>query len=235
MAVISKIFKPRRGLASTMQGSKAGTVLADGEMFIEVQGTTVGKAKCKMKMGDGTTAYSSLPYAMGDTSSDPITFTPNSATTAETALASATSGATLATIVAAMKRAISLNAESITQLNDDQKDLSNVIGTIVIQQYSINTVNSADFLLYKNNKIVNIFNAGSIHFLSNVGAYSTVTLFNIPEAYRPVDDDIYIPIIGANGKRHLLTIHIDGIAAIDSWVDSIDAGTYLSANGVYIL
>jgi hypothetical protein len=72
-----------------------------------------------MKMGDGTTAYSSLPYAMGDTSSDPITFTPNSATTAETALASATSGATLATIVAAMKRAISLNAESITQLNDD--------------------------------------------------------------------------------------------------------------------
>ena len=120
MAVISKIFKPRRGLASTMQGSKAGTVLADGEMFIEVQGTTVGKAKCKMKMGDGTTAYSSLPYAMGDTSSDPITFTPNSATTAETALASATSGATLATIVAAMKRAISLNAESITQLNDDK-------------------------------------------------------------------------------------------------------------------
>lgn len=119
MSVISKIFKPRRGLASTMSGTKASTVLADGEMFIEVQGTTVGQAKCKMKMGDGTTAYSSLPYAMGDTSSDPITFTPNSATTAETALASATSGATLATIVAAMKRAISLNAESITQLNDD--------------------------------------------------------------------------------------------------------------------
>jgi hypothetical protein len=123
MGTITKIFKPRRGLNSTMTGAKANTVLASGEMFFEVQGTTVGQSKCKVKMGDGTTAYSSLPYALGDTSSDPITFTANSATTADSALASAASGATLATIVAAMKRAISLNTTAITKLNDDSNKL----------------------------------------------------------------------------------------------------------------
>ena len=63
---MSYIFQPRRGKKATMNGSKAGTVLGSGEFFIEYPNAGVGKGKCKIKMGDGSTPYSSLPYALGE-------------------------------------------------------------------------------------------------------------------------------------------------------------------------
>ena len=86
MADVSKIFKPRRGTKSIMAGTKKSTVLASGEMFVEVPDAGVGKGASKIKIGDGTTAYSSLPYALGDTSNDQITFSSNTSTTVAAAL-----------------------------------------------------------------------------------------------------------------------------------------------------
>ena len=119
MADVSKIFKPRRGKKSTMNGAKASTILAAGELFVEVPDTGVGKGAGKLKMGDGTTAYGSLPYLLGDTSNDQINFTSNSDTAVTTALNKVSNGAKLGVIVAALKQAISLNATAITKLNDD--------------------------------------------------------------------------------------------------------------------
>lgn len=57
---VGKIFRPRRGKNSTMVTKD--TVLAKGEFFVEVPENGVGTGIGKMKMGDGVTPYSSLPY-----------------------------------------------------------------------------------------------------------------------------------------------------------------------------
>lgn len=122
---MSKIFKPRRGKASTMLGTKASTVLAAGEMFIELPDTGVGTGICKMKMGDGVTAYSSLPYAMGgDIASTEITgsIVEDTSATAAAALANVTTGRTLGAIVGSLRRACQLNAQSIATLNDEKSN-----------------------------------------------------------------------------------------------------------------
>ena len=131
MANVSKIFKPRRGTKSIMAGTKKSTVLASGELFVEVPDAGVGKGASKIKIGDGTTAYSSLPYALGDTSNDQITFSSNTSTTVAAALNSVTSGGSLKNIVAGLKQAVSLCNTSITKLNDDITSFQTGVDTIV--------------------------------------------------------------------------------------------------------
>ena len=131
MGVISKIFKPRRGKASTMiSGSKKETVLAAGEFFLEVPDTGAGKGRCKVKVGDGSTAYPSLPYALGDTSNESMTVGSNSSTTVATSLNSVATGKSLATCLGGLKQAISLCSTSITALNDDIKSFQNGVDKI---------------------------------------------------------------------------------------------------------
>lgn len=60
------ILRPRRGTAS--QWSSANPVLAEGEIGIEVPSGGVGTGIVKMKFGDGSTAWNSLPYAVEDVS-----------------------------------------------------------------------------------------------------------------------------------------------------------------------
>ena len=113
-----KIFKPRRGSKVTMSGTKKTTVLQNGEMFWEYQNTVNGEAK--LKMGDGTTTYENLAYALGDAATNQkVAFSANSRTTVADALNDVSSGSTVATIVAALKNAISLNATAISNINDD--------------------------------------------------------------------------------------------------------------------
>ena len=114
---MSKIFRPRRGKSTTMASeTKAATVLALGEMFVEVPSTGVGTGESNIKLGDGTTTYGSLPYAMG--SAAPTSLVSDASTTATTALNNVTSGKSLKNILGSLKQAISLNSTSITALND---------------------------------------------------------------------------------------------------------------------
>ena len=53
-------FKPRRGKKST--AISQDIVLKNGEIFFEVPEEGVGSGKGKLKMGDGVTSYSDLPY-----------------------------------------------------------------------------------------------------------------------------------------------------------------------------
>jgi hypothetical protein len=161
---MSKIFKPRRGKASTMNGTKSSTVLAAGEMFIELPDTGVGTGICKMKMGDGVTAYGSLPYAMGgDIATTEITGAINDDTssTATAALANVTTGKTLGSIIGSLRRACSLNAQAIATLNDE-------ISTIL----TWNGINSNIGICSDANKInkIGIF-------------YATANAVNVPAKY----------------------------------------------------
>lgn len=75
---VNTIFKPHRGKASVMQtNAKKNMVLQSGEFFVEMPDTT-STNKFKIKVGDGSSTYENLPYAIDidqivippDTSSD---------------------------------------------------------------------------------------------------------------------------------------------------------------------
>ena len=75
MADQGKVLRPRRGSSTTMSTSPANAiVLASGEIFIEEDSTN---GVFRIKIGDGVTAYSSLPYAFSGDSGD-IKFNPGS-------------------------------------------------------------------------------------------------------------------------------------------------------------
>lgn len=60
----SKI-RPRRGTAS--QWYQANTILAEGEIGVEYPDTGLGTGQVKMKIGDGSTAWNDLEYAINPT------------------------------------------------------------------------------------------------------------------------------------------------------------------------
>lgn len=113
---VSNILRPRRGSAGTMSTTKKDTVLAAGELFVEYQGTAgVGKGPVRIKIGDGTTTYENLPYAISnEASSEIITYTDDTSETVAGAIANAASGRSIAQIVAGLKQAISLVNTSYT-------------------------------------------------------------------------------------------------------------------------
>ena len=111
----NKLFRPHRGGKSKMNvGSGSTHVLEDGEFFVEYPDTGAGSGKCKVKVGNGVSIYTELPYALGDTSTDPITFTEASSTTVEDALARVIPGALLQNIIGGLKRAVILCNNRIT-------------------------------------------------------------------------------------------------------------------------
>ena len=117
---MSKIFKPRRGIASVMRGSKAATVLSKGEFFMECPDTGVGTGKSKIKMGDGVTPYADLPYAIaGMDPDDPVELANKTYTDQTTALNDVRTGNSLKTVLNALKSAVKLNADSVSALNDE--------------------------------------------------------------------------------------------------------------------
>ena len=62
---MASYLRPRRGKKATATSQlTASAPLKRGEIFFEVPDTGVGTGTGKIKMGDGTTAYASLPYFM---------------------------------------------------------------------------------------------------------------------------------------------------------------------------
>lgn len=190
MADVSKIFKPRRGTASIMAGTKKSTVLASGELFVEVPNTGVGTGASKIKIGDGTTAYSSLPYALGDTSNDKINFSSNTSTTVAAALNSVVTGASLKNIVAGLKQAISLCNTSITQLNDDIGGFKFGISADGKGQYKApGDANWNPFLTKYNNMILlskTMYTKATDINISGLLDYNYILFYSVMEQYKVI-------------------------------------------------
>ena len=76
---MASYLRPRRGKKSVAVAQ--GIILRRGEIFFEAPATGVGTGLGKIKMGDGSTTYSSLPY-FTSTEDDTVAFTNVTATTA---------------------------------------------------------------------------------------------------------------------------------------------------------
>jgi len=204
------IILPHRGGKTKMTtGTGASTVLGAGELFVEYPDTGVGSGKSKIKIGDGVTAYSSLPYALGDTSTDLIVFDSSTATTVAQALAEAVSGASLATIVAGFKKAIELNTSSKVftgsladweQLTDEEKLEYDIISNdepgglqemFPSSRVGYSTNSNVESELNKLNSNLTVSGTNHIRFgidsNNNYGYYKvgadTVTPFSTPERH----------------------------------------------------
>lgn len=144
---MAKIFKPRRGRYSTMNGAKKSTILSLGELFLEAPDTGLGTGHHKIKIGDGVTQYDKLPYALGDTSNDKITFSNNTSGTADAALGGASSGKTLAEILAALKQACTVNKNTIsshgTSISNLNTSLSNLNSSLTNLTNRVNVISPA--------------------------------------------------------------------------------------------
>src|SRR5574344_1270494 len=132
----NSVIKPHRSKSTTMNSTKANTVLPAGEMFIEYPSTGLGTGHSKIKVGDGVTKYSSLPYAVGDRANDTITYSNNAGTSATAALSSAASGNALGTIIAALKQAETLTDATATSATTASTNNASSISTL---QTSVST------------------------------------------------------------------------------------------------
>lgn len=110
---MASYLRPRRGRKST--AISQNIVLKRGEIFMEVPETGVGTGLGKIKIGDGTTSYSNLPYfinadaASVDVASEAINYSESSSD--EAAKTDISSGKPLKTIIAGLKKLV-LSAKS---------------------------------------------------------------------------------------------------------------------------
>ena len=115
---MASYLKPRRGTYSTaaskLTSSSAG-VLKNGEIFFELNASGAGKGMGKIKMGDGSTNYSSLPYFLSLTDCG-ISFTANESTDQ---ISSLVSGVTIPNAFRYIKSSLAYLKTQVTNLNND--------------------------------------------------------------------------------------------------------------------
>lgn len=215
MAEASKLFKPRRGKASTMNGAKNGTLLAAGEFFLEYPDTGVGTGRSRIKMGDGATTYGKLPYAIDFAENQPIYYSNNTAGTAKDAIDNAASGSPLGTIVAALKQAITKNESSISTLGDNYNTLngkvSNLGARVTTAEGNITSLDSRIGKVETN--ITNISNNGQTYDLATSSKNGLMSmgdkakLDSYPATYNEMQNNINL---SAYYKHNELTFSLSG-------------------------
>ena len=115
---MASYLKPRRGTYSTAASKLtrySDGVLKNGEIFFELNNSGAGKGVGKIKMGDGSTDYSSLPYFLSLQDST-ITFTANESTDQISSLAS---GVTIPNAFRYIKSSLAYLKTQVTNLNND--------------------------------------------------------------------------------------------------------------------
>ena len=115
---MASYLKPRRGTYSTAASKLTSSgVLKNGEIFFELNASGAGKGVGKIKMGDGSTNYSSLPYFLSLQDST-ITFTANESTDQ---ISSLISGVTIPNAFRYIKSSLAYLKKQVTNLNNDLK------------------------------------------------------------------------------------------------------------------
>ena len=181
---MASYLRPRRGKKATAVSQNV--VLRRGEIFFEVPDTGVGTGNGKIKMGDGTTAYSSLPYffepTIVDVATSTIEFTEATETDNAVLLSAISSGAQLKTLIGNIKKLLSNLNTSVTQLNNDfasfnlskSKIVSSALG-IALGLTSNTTI--ADI----STKISNIVNNGAIS--KTITPSTSSQSYTVPKGY----------------------------------------------------
>ena len=163
---MANYLRPKRGLKNT--AINKNIILKRGEVFFEMPDSGIGTGIGKIKMGDGRTAYSQLPYFLEqkeiDVSNTSISFTENTSTNNNALLNTINTGAKLNTIIGAIKKLLNnINTElqnKATVLIDNKTELGLAMN-VPASKYSYFNAN-----IEKNNYIpiaiidVNFLNSG---------------------------------------------------------------------------
>ena len=119
---MANYLRPRRGKRSTAESQNI--ILKKGEIFFEAPDAGVGKGSGRIKIGDGVTPYTSLPYFydytnfVTDLINSTLSFTPTAETDNDLLLNRIIPGAKLSIIVAAIKNLLYNFNEAIKSLQD---------------------------------------------------------------------------------------------------------------------
>jgi hypothetical protein len=117
---MASFLRPRRGKKAT--AISQGLTLKRGEFFVEVPDSGVGTGVGKIKMGDGSTSYTNLPYLVS-TEDDKIGFTDTSAATDPsnnpTYLTNIAPGNNLKTVFTNLKQLVYNHNTQLAELNND--------------------------------------------------------------------------------------------------------------------
>lgn len=158
-------LRPRRGKKATAESQNI--ILKKGEVFFEAPDAGVGKGTGKIKVGDGTTAYTDLPYflqqtAATDVANSTISFTENSSTTISTLLSVIATGAKLNVIIGAINKLLNLYNTSITNLQTSfQNGCSTIANAITANGVSTATNASPNTMATNISTVAtNKYNAG---------------------------------------------------------------------------
>ena len=139
---MASYLRPRRGKKATATSQlTASAPLKRGEVFFEVPDTGVGTGAGKIKMGDGTTAYASLPYFLEQPTVDytnaVVAWTNTTAADSDPYSTNATyagniiPSASLKTIFTNLKKLLLNYNSQLTTLNNDLVSFQNGVDTIV--------------------------------------------------------------------------------------------------------
>lgn len=138
---MASYLRPRRGKLSTMKSKNV--ILKKGELFLEVPEAGAGKGIGKIKVGDGVTEYTSLPYFLQQhitylnetddgetvTFSAPDVSSSSYSTIYSTYLSKIVTGQKLATIIGAI-RAILIGLNK--RINSHNSTLTNVSSVVYV-------------------------------------------------------------------------------------------------------
>ena len=134
---MASYLRPRRGKKATAIAQlSASAPLKRGEVFFEVPDGGTGTGAGRIKMGDGSTAYKSLPYFLEpfDPNSATIGFTNTTAAESDPYTSNATHvnaivpSANLKTIFTNLKQLLLNYNSQLTTLNNDLADTNSNLG-----------------------------------------------------------------------------------------------------------
>ena len=190
---MSSYLRPRRGKQSTAASTlTSSNPLKRGEIFFEVPTSGVGSGQGKIKMGDGSTAYGSLPYFMSMDDSV-VTFTDSSASSTwencNSYLGNIKTNISLPTFFANTKNLLYQLVSKVTSLNNDlvPRHPNNSVIKISLSLengfYFFNTDNVKSYITnfpdYLNGKLSGIFSLlkfGAICIMIDI--YSNIFTYN---------------------------------------------------------
>ena len=147
---MASYLRPRRGKKST--AISQNIVLKRGEIFMEVPDTGVGTGIGRIKLGDGTTAYQSLPYFMNlddaapDVAASVINYTDSTDPDEDVK-----SGKPLKTIIGALKKLVQKTTESVEAIDQHW------VGGTYNGDYEVIYWSSANYDFIKGDSVVKVY------------------------------------------------------------------------------
>lgn len=172
-------LKPRRGTKTKMKSSrKSSLVLQEGEIFVECPDSGIGKGKCKIKIGDGVTAYALLPYALGNVVEDePVDFLEDRRNNIQELIDEIVAGELLVKIIANSKRIMQL---LLFKFDDyfTRTETNGIVATINAALDDRYTIEETDTIVARIDNEIALINANFANYYTKTEMDTTVSNIN---------------------------------------------------------